>query len=207
MNERIDNPDEANVAARTRSAPDDRDLQILEIIERSPDVTQRGIAKEMRIALGLANSCLKRMARKGWVKARDAPGRRLFYYLTPTGMSEKTRLTYHYVRRSVHFYGDARERCRRLFGEIVKRDTGHRVAFLGKTELSEIAYLSLLEFPLEFAGIYDGDGQSRAFFGVEARPLSDLAEAGDDYDVLLYTRLEPPDGAPDLEGLSFEVLF
>ena len=43
----------------------------------------------MGVALGLANSYLKRCIRKGFIKITEAPANRYLYYLTPQGFAEK----------------------------------------------------------------------------------------------------------------------
>ena len=55
--------------------------------------SQRRIAEELGIALGLVNAYLKRCIKKGLVKVSQAPARRYAYYLTPEGFAEKSRLT------------------------------------------------------------------------------------------------------------------
>ena len=46
----------------------DRDLQLLTAIEEGAPLTQRALAERLGVALGLANLCLKRLARKGYIK-------------------------------------------------------------------------------------------------------------------------------------------
>ena len=86
-------------------------LEILEAIEARSDVTQRHLARRTGIALGLANSYLKRCVRKGLVKIQHAPANRYFYYLTPKGFAEKSRLTGQYLSFSFKFYRRAAESC------------------------------------------------------------------------------------------------
>ena len=62
-------------------------LELLDAIERRSDVSQRHLARQMGVALGLANSYLRRCAKKGLVKVREAPANRYFYYLTPKGFA------------------------------------------------------------------------------------------------------------------------
>ena len=71
-------------------------LSILEAIENKNDMTQRHLADNLGVALGLANSYLKRCVKKGLVKIHQAPANRYLYYLTPKGFSEKSRLTTQY---------------------------------------------------------------------------------------------------------------
>lgn len=185
----------------------DRNLEVLEVLERRSEINQRSLARETRMALGLVNSCLRRLLRKGLVKMREAPGRRYVYYLTPKGFAEKSRLTYQYIAYSVGFYGEARERCHRLF-ESLQQEGVKCVALLGATDLAEIAYITLQEFPIEFSDIYD-DGAVQNFFGHKVRALDDLKseEFARDFDRLIYTRLTAPGEDASLAGIEFLEIF
>ncbi len=56
-------------------------LGVLTAIEQDSAVTQRSLARDLGIALGLANAYLKRCAKKGLVKISQAPANRYAYYL------------------------------------------------------------------------------------------------------------------------------
>src|SRR3990170_1377431 len=68
-------------------------LDLLTSVEHDGERSQRHIAAELGIALGLVNAYLKRCVKKGLVKVSQAPARRYAYYLTPQGFAEKSRLT------------------------------------------------------------------------------------------------------------------
>ena len=129
-------------------------LEILEAIEAQSDVTQRHLARSTGIALGLANSYLKRCVRKGLVKIQQAPANRYFYYLTPKGFAEKSRLTGQYLSTSFKFYGRAAESCAAAFTSCKKRGWT-RITLCGASDLAEIASLRALDHELEIVGIYD----------------------------------------------------
>ena len=97
-------------------------LDLLNAIDQRSDVSQRHLARQMGIALGLANSYLKRCARKGLVKVSEAPANRYFYYLTPKGFAEKARLTGHYLASSLSFYRKAGESCSAAFKYFNEND-------------------------------------------------------------------------------------
>ena len=82
-------------------------LEVLSEIEARSDLSQRRLAARLGIALGLTNSYVKRCVRKGLVKVRQIPANRYFYYLTPKGFAEKSRLTGQYLAASFEFYGTA----------------------------------------------------------------------------------------------------
>src|ERR1700730_10639848 len=73
--------------------------------------SQRRIAEELGIALGLVNAYLKRCIKKGLVKVSQAPARRYAYYLTPQGFAEKSRLTVEYLSSSFSLFRQARSDC------------------------------------------------------------------------------------------------
>src|ERR1700727_1195132 len=77
--------------------------------------SQRHIAADSDIALGLVNAYLKRSIKKGLVKVSQAPARRYAYYLTPQGFSEKSRLTIEYLSSSFSFFRQAKADCARVF--------------------------------------------------------------------------------------------
>src|ERR1700751_6256607 len=89
-------------------------LGLLSSVESYGALSQRRIAAELGIALGLVNAYLKRCIKKGLVKVSDAPARRYAYYLTPQGFAEKSRLTVQYLSDSFSFFRKAKDDCTRL---------------------------------------------------------------------------------------------
>ena len=90
-------------------------LGLLESVERDGGQSQRRLAAELGIALGLVNAYLKRCIKKGLVKVSEAPARRYAYYLTPHGFAEKSRLTVEYLGFSFSFFRRARAECAEIF--------------------------------------------------------------------------------------------
>ncbi|MCP3924018.1 MAG: winged helix-turn-helix transcriptional regulator [Desulfobacterales bacterium] len=131
-----------------------RTLKILEEIDKNQSINQRALAGNLNISLGLANSFIKRLAKKGYIKVSSIPKNRMIYLLTPTGAAEKTRLTYNYIKYSFKFYKETRSKMVSLFDKISKEGI-KKVAFYGATEVAEIAYISLKDTSIEFEGIYD----------------------------------------------------
>jgi DNA-binding MarR family transcriptional regulator len=105
-------------------------LSVLTSIERDSAITQRALARELGIALGLANAYLRRCVRKGLVKMCQVPINRYAYYLTPQGLAEKSRLTAVYLTVSLEFFRRARTNCVALFRQCESRGW-RNVAFYG----------------------------------------------------------------------------
>ncbi|ULA64976.1 MAG: Winged helix-turn-helix transcriptional regulator [Nitrospira sp.] len=128
-----------------------RNLILLTELERDSAVTQRSLAMKLGVALGLTNLYLKRLARKGYVKATTIPSHRIRYLLTPQGFAEKSRLTYLYMQYSLSHYRDMRARLRDTLSRATESGL-QRVVIFGTSEFAEMAYLSLREMDMELVG-------------------------------------------------------
>jgi DNA-binding MarR family transcriptional regulator len=172
----------------------ERNLEILTAIGEGAPVTQRALAQQLGVALGLANLCLKRLAGKGLIKVMEFPAKplarkRLRYVLTPKGMAEKTRLSYEYMAYSLQLFrrtrGNLRETMARFHAAGMKR-----FALCGVGEPAELAYLTLREFGLEPVGVF-GAAAGGQFLGFPVRPLAELA--GEEIDGVIVATFDRPE--------------
>lgn len=115
-------------------------MHLLSEIERNPSFTQRGLAGELNIALGLMNQYLKRCITKGWIRASQVSPRRITYFLTPEGFVEKSHMVKDYLARSMVFFRDARAQCEEAF-EFCKAQGWSKIALVGEGDLADIAKL------------------------------------------------------------------
>jgi len=166
----------------TTDREDSLTLGILETIEGRKDLTQRHLADQLDIALGLANSYLKRCIRKGLVKVQQVPANRYLYYLTPQGFAEKSRLTAAYLSKSFTLYRRASADYADLLSGCAAE--GHkRVVLCGRSELAEIAALRARECGIQVAGIEDvaADGRVPGANEADALILTALGDAAEVY--------------------------
>jgi DNA-binding MarR family transcriptional regulator len=176
-----------------REASDDAImLELLDAVERDPAVTQRSVARELGIALGLANAYLKRCVRKGLIKVGTTPPRRYAYYLTPQGFAEKSRLTARYLANSFSFFRRARLQCAELFALAGARGQ-KRLALIGEGDLAEIARLVAREHPIEIVGVLPAN---HARLGRDAGPNGGI-------DAVLITALSDSRAAYDAALAAF----
>ena len=141
---------------------DIRTLKILEKLDNDVVPSQRDLARDLNISLGLVNSFIKRLVKKGYFKARHVPKNRMRYFLTPKGASEKTRLTYEYIQHSYNFYKEARQKLRDLYTGLEHRDVSS-IVFYGAGDLAEIAYLSLQETNIKLVAVVDDEKKGKRF--------------------------------------------
>ena len=141
-----------------------RTLKILEEIDKDYTQSQRDLSSKLNISLGLVNSFVKRLAKKGYFKITTIPKNRAKYILTPKGAVEKTRLTYQYLHYSFEFYRSARNNLRKHFMKLVEQGV-KRVVFYGVSDVAEIAYISLQETSIKMIAIVDDNKTGMIFLG------------------------------------------
>jgi DNA-binding MarR family transcriptional regulator len=154
--------------------------KILEEIASSPEVSQRSLSATLGIALGLTNSLLKGLVRRGWVRVSRVKRQRVRYLLTPAGLAEKARLSQHAFHSAVDRYRTARVHVHDMFERVSAEWTegapAKPVVFYGSGELAEIGYICLQETDLTLVAVIDTVGRGQ-FFGVPVFDRSRAEEA------------------------------
>ena len=172
-------------------------LQLLSAVEENDAVTQRSMAQDLGIALGLANAYLKRCVRKGLIKVKQVPPNRYSYYLTPKGFGEKSKLTAQYLAGSFRFFRNARAQCATALTRC-RTQNWERVALAGVSELAEIATLSARDADVTLVGIVDAEISRQSFAGLK---IVQSLDALDSIDAVIVTDLAAPQATYDaLEG-------
>lgn len=157
--------------------PDSEHLSgLLVAIERDSHITQRKLASELNVALGLVNAYLKRCVKKGLIKIQQVPRRRYAYYLTPTGFAEKSRLTAQFLASSLSFFRQARQDCSTVL--VAARQRGWQsVGLAGAGELAEITILCASETDIRVEAIVDESAPLTTQMGIRVVPtVDDLAD-------------------------------
>lgn len=131
-----------------------RDLIILEQLEKDPDATQAGLAIQLGVAIGTINWHLKRLIAKGYLKARRVERRKLRYIITPEGISLRAYMTLDYIQTSFRLYRLVRQRVVEQIGEV--RQAGYNcIGLEGDGDVADVCRLTCLEQGME---IVEGTG-------------------------------------------------
>jgi DNA-binding MarR family transcriptional regulator len=129
-----------------------RNLRVLEEIEKNPKVSQRDLAKKLGVALGIVNSLIHTLVRKGMIKIRGENNRTLTYHLTHRGVLHKSRLALEWTKNTISFYLQARRKIAAKLKALAKEDI-KTVVFYGTDELAEIALIVASEADLKVIGL------------------------------------------------------
>ena len=163
-----------------------RTLKLLEAVDSREPPTQRELARDLNISLGLVNAFIKRLAKKGYFKITHIPKNRVKYLLTTKGALEKSRLTYRYLRYSVGFYREIREMLITLFGRL-ENEGVRRITLYGCGEVAELAHLFLQNTSIRLTGVFDDKSEGQKFFGHMVQSYEQLGNDGYEYVLLTQT--------------------
>jgi len=120
----------------------DIELDILEHIHSSTvEVRQRDLAHIISKSLGMTNAILKRLTEKGMLIVSKVNNRNISYAVTPDGMRELAKRSYHYVKRTIRnvvFFKDALDEHLRTYSNDGAGQKGDFLVLLGKSEIDFI---------------------------------------------------------------------
>jgi DNA-binding MarR family transcriptional regulator len=173
------------------------DRQILQAIASGERLTQRSLAREMGVAVGLANLLIRRLVGKGHVRIANMGARHVKYLMTPAGWDALAKATRASLENTVHLYTQTREHIRDSLASISEQcaESEKRIVFYGAGDVAEIAYVSLQNTDLSLVGVID-DRRTGRFFHVEISTPDALTAdtiAGVPYSHVVVTSLHSAD--------------
>jgi DNA-binding MarR family transcriptional regulator len=187
-----------------------RELRVLQAVEVDPSISQRALARDMGVAVGVVNACVRTLVRKGQIKIRGENNRTITYHLTSEGALRKTALAMQWTANTLEFYRSARRGVAERLQELTA--AGHRRAVLyGANELAEITVLvspgSSLEVVVALAGVDLPVGD--AIIGVPVILGAQAVPVAEDVDLVLLCEIASDDvldslrrGFPDAQLFS-----
>ena len=179
----------------------DVEARLLAEIERTPETSQRSLARRLGVALGITNLLVRNLAQKGYVRVSRAGWRNWVYALTPAGFYRKAQLTVAYIERVLEEHKRVLETLQRELGPLGLHAES-RVALHGTGEFAEVVYSAVKALGVEdvrpFAPV--GAPASR-FLGSPMQPATALDP--DDFDLVIVANLDDPEAAClELEALG-----
>ena len=155
----------------------DKEHRLLDVLSRDAGLSQRQVAKETGLSLGMVNLVLARLVKTGAIKVVNLNGRTARYLLTPAGVAEKTRRAYEYLHRTVATFRDLRLRIDELIAEL--HAAGVREFIIhGEGEVADIAELCLgrsqlpeISYRRQNGELPPGDDPTRSVLNCSLEPL------------------------------------
>ncbi|HWA45421.1 MAG TPA: winged helix-turn-helix transcriptional regulator [Hypericibacter adhaerens] len=145
-----------------RSVERELALRILEAFDRDPALSQRELARQLGISIGVANHYIGNCVRHGLVgKSNARPSRhsRPAYILTEKGRAQKDLLVSWHVERNLTFFRELRDQYERLCRVCIDRGF-RRVVLVGTGDVAAIARLALADMGLSGVSMIEVDPQA-----------------------------------------------
>ena len=88
-------------------------FNLLRKIKSNPNISQRELADNLNLSLGKINYSLKQLKKRGLVKVKNFKKSknkiRYMYFLTPKGISEKTKITINFMKQKMTEYEELKK--------------------------------------------------------------------------------------------------
>jgi len=168
-------------------ASDEIALRLLDTLTKESLITQRALAARLGIALGLVNAYVKRLYKKGYIKIKNLPKNRIKYIITPKGFTEKARLTYNYMHRSINYFKDVRHKIEHTYTTMMSSGVKN-ILLWGDGEIAELCYISTRGLPLKIVGVVSDRRIENGFFGYHIYSPHDIRDIS--YDAILVASIE-----------------
>lgn len=92
---------------------DQDQFNLLRKIKSNPNISQRELADNLNLSLGKINYSLKQLKKRGLVKVKNFKKSknkiRYMYFLTPKGISEKTKITINFMKQKMTEYEELKK--------------------------------------------------------------------------------------------------
>lgn len=127
----------------------EKELIIIDKLSDNGDkITQRQLAQRAGLSLGFTNIILKRLVDKGYIKIRQLNHKKMYYILTPQGISEKFKKSCRYIFKTIREINNIKDCILELLTDAYKSGS-HKICVIGDNDLTEIFKL----FSNDIAGL------------------------------------------------------
>ena len=101
-------------------------LNLLNLLQKEPELTQREMNRKMGVSLGKINYCISALTNKGMIKVerfKKAENKSAYIYrLTPKGLEEVANLTISFLKIRIAEYDKLKKEIKSLSKQIDKID-------------------------------------------------------------------------------------
>ncbi|MBN1824467.1 MAG: winged helix-turn-helix transcriptional regulator [Endomicrobiales bacterium] len=99
----------------------EKEFAVIREIHNNHLPDQRTIATRTGISLGLTNLIIKKLIKKGYVKAKQLNQKKIQYLLTPKGFSEKAKKSYNFTVKTINMLTSIRKAIQKLISEYTRK--------------------------------------------------------------------------------------
>jgi len=162
-------------------------LSLLTALEEHKGISQRGLAKELGIALGATNAHVKKCTEQGFIQ--QGKDNHLGYQLTSRGIMEKSKLGGEKMQQSLEMYQELKSSYLKALHAAHHAGYKH-ICLVGCNVASDIALSCQREVPLpRINGVWDSESDETIWQGLPV--FSDVTQIPQNT-AFLFTDLDQP---------------
>lgn len=132
-----------------------RQLQILNEINRNPDVSQRSLAKVALISSTMVNNYIMELVASGSLLVSGDSNRKFTYHLTEDGKKQKNDLFFHASKEIIQFYGIIKNEFKRRLEYLHNEEGINKVVLFGAAETGDLVLNVSKQTLVQVIGIVD----------------------------------------------------
>ncbi len=119
-------------------------FKVLNILsqEQEKDLSQRDLARQTGLSLGMVNLVLKRLVKTGYIKASNLNRKKMGYILTPKGITEKMERSYGYFLRAYKTIHESKARIEAMVEPLLQKGF-KKFIIVGDSEVSDLVEMTL----------------------------------------------------------------
>lgn len=96
------------------------DVAVLDSLQGAKGaISQRQLARQTGLSVGLINAVIKKLVQKGYVKTSHLNRRQFEYLLTPDGFARTAVRSYHYMVDTIRMYQEIQENLKSVIGRLL----------------------------------------------------------------------------------------
>ena len=154
-----------------------RHMTALTALTSGRRLTQRSLAVELKVSLGLANGLLRDLESEGSISVTRPTGQRATAYeITAAGRKELDRLCAAFARESCKLLKPIRTEMQSSLDDLAAN--GKRAVLLcGKGALADMAASAILNAGMKLAGVVAAEAETERVAGRKVRPLAEARQA------------------------------
>lgn len=122
---------------------------ISDTLKENPLASQRILAKNAGMSIGLMNAVLKRFVERGWIMLSNVNLKKFSYALTPAGITELTKRSRNFARRTFEIANKYNEKICNVVADA-KKSGKSCVVLYGQSYIKFLLVYACQKFGIEF---------------------------------------------------------
>ena len=165
-----------------------KEFMLLDVIEKNPSITQRGMSSLLNVSVSMVNEYITQYESEGYLKRIYTSPKKVTYQITNLGKKRQKLLNIWYLDASQMVYNSAKKNILEYLQDL-KRKKYDQIYLYGAGEVAEI-FLQVIRFEnidIKVLGIIDDDSDkhSQKLFDYVVIPFDEAAHS--QYDGILVS--------------------